>query len=642
MINRLILSIFLLSGASYGSSPTELAVRFLEVIRDDKPRNEIVEACLLNSETGDLKKAMIYDLWLSYGKTMLDASFSVVEEKIENDHAAVVLWQRMGKNHQSFQIHAVALVLDQGVWKPAPVLSSFENSIATFSRPILETRKNLVRWMNARVEKAQQELAWQIKQEFELEMRNFITPEKLETADTATMLQSFIQAVRDRNPAAAIAHLGGYTKNPSAELIRIHKQITSCFEKSETMTAWPWKLLTDPRTILIYPDAKEQNGTTTLQVLALHQESLYAQPQILEFKSSKDENKIGFLELPKAFISLKASEDDDSVLLDSSTSLMKALKNYIKEKRNLETSKTFESAEDYAKHLCLCLAENDFARFWTSALPENIPNKGRDIPEITNSWQSLQQATGTSINAFITHKQEGDYATAVLQSFSAREGIEIKYLHLKLADKRWHLIGDEPDELPENINKWIQQNSDAWEKSPTIELTNQSQRISGLANTQLKADDISKVFGSLQTALMASNLRSALPFCAAFDDETSRNRMLKNLGGSLTHDLGTRTALKVHVSGRWGAVSTRLELKKLGAKPQFPLDVFVATDAGPRLLPQIDLRISPGNNSRDFLNKNTMRDLGKIVPEQALQELQEILNEHTKLVANQPLIPATK
>jgi hypothetical protein len=59
------------------------------------------------------------------------------------------------------------------------------------------------------------------------------------------------------------------------------------------------------------------------------------------------------------------------------------------------------------------------------------------------------------------------------------------------------------------------------------------------------------------------------------------------------------------------------------------MHVFVVTDDGPRLLPQMDLKLTDQENpSRHFLNQLTLRDMKKFLPDAAVGELQHLYEAH--------------
>jgi hypothetical protein len=472
-------------------------------------------------------------------------------------------------------------------------------------------------------------------------MRQSISPEQLATAQPDALVQGFLQSVRERNPAAAIARLGGFSENPSPKTADIHAHIIRCFESSEIMREWPWNLITDPRSILVPGVVKANDSGHQVTMLAIHPEALREEPQILVFQVTREENSLWQLRLPAFFEDGDVSEEDDSVLLFSQNQeLLEALKKFVKEKRQSQPKDLYATAEAYAQYLTACLADHDFLRFWVAAVPEDISGKSPGVPAIL--WQSFQDGgSGSSLFALLASKQEKEFLLAILQSYSPSEGLKIKKLWLKeRPDKLWTLLFDEPEEFPAELLAWCKTNEADWEKSHTHALTEKAQRISALANASLNIMEIRNSFQQWQKGMEAQNIRAVIPLCASFNDDTSILRMLRNLGRDIVHDTGKRSILQVHQSGRWGAVSGRLDFLKSDAKPAFPLHIFVATDVGPRILPQIDYRLVSDNTTRDYLNKNALRDLTKIVPEQAIAELQTIIDAHRKLVAEQPLIPA--
>ncbi len=644
MIPRLFFLILLIVSSAHAATPAAVAIRFAEALRDDRPKEDITPLCCLNPNTGDIKKSTIYQSWKELGEDMISAPFEVVEEKMEKDHAAVVLSQRLGGSTKSFRVFSFAVVREADAWKPAPLLASFENSVVNYSAEVSETRKNLVRWMSQRAAQAREEMANQVNRDFDQAMRQSITPEQLATVEPAALVDGFLQAVRDRNQAAAIARLGGFSQEPTQEENTLHAHIIRCFESSATMREWPWNLITDSRTILVPGpgQVKAAQGGQLITILAIHPESLLEEPQILTFHVRREGGTRWQIQLPEVFLNSDAVEDEDCEPLRSNNrALIDELKKFVKEKRQSQPKDLYATAEGYAKYLTECLTNHDFLRFWVATVPDGIFMKNGRFPEIRDLWQSLQEGNGTSLFALLASKQEKKFLLAVLQSYSPSQGMQIKNFWLKeVKDKQWELLFDEPEDFPEELLAWMRTNEEGWKKTLTDGLTEKAQRIGALANAPVDIEAIRNTFEQWQKAMDAQSLREVIPFCASFEDEKSILAMLRNVARDMIHDTGKRSILQVHQSGRWGAVSGRLDTMNANAKPVFPLYIFVATDVGPRILPQIDYRVVDGNSTRDFLNKNALRDLTKIVPEQTVAELQTIIDAHRKLVAEQPLIPS--
>jgi hypothetical protein len=642
MISRIVFLIFLLASLVGADTPTQAALRFAEALRDDRPKVEIQPLCCLNPNTGEIKKNNIARSWQEHGEEMLDAPFVVVEEKIEEVHAAVVLSQRVVGSAKKFRVWSFALVRDADAWKPAPVLSSFENSLVDYSARVTEKRKGLVRWMLAREFEASEALAKEVIREFELAMRQTITPEQLKTVAPQALVDGFLQAVRDRNPAAAIARLGGYNENPSSDLTNLHEHIIRCFSSSETMRQWPWNLITDAQSILAPGEVTVNRDVHQISILAIHPDSLFDEPQILTFDVSRKGSTFWQLKLPEFFTKSDVTEEEEGDTLNSQQkNLVDGLKKFVKEKRQLQPKDLYASAEGYSKYISECLTDHDFLRFWVAAVPEDIFTQDGEVPAIGELWQQLQEGTSSSLFALLASKREKKFLLAVLQSYSPGKGMQIQNLWFQeTREAQWELLFDEPEDVPAELLDWAAKNEKVWKKTLTLALTEKAQRIGALANASLDLAEIRSGFEKWQKAMDAQSLREVIPFCASFQDEKSILAMLRNIARDIVHDVGKKTVLQVHQSGRWGAVSGRIDYPKNNGKPAFPLYIFVATDAGPRMLPQIDYRVVPDNTTRDFLNKYALGALKKIVPEQTVAELEPIIEAHRKLVAEQPLIPS--
>ena len=127
--------------------------------------------------------------------------------------------------------------------------------------------------------------------------------------------------------------------------------------------------------------------------------------------------------------------------------------------------------------------------------------------------------------------------------------------------------------------------------------------------------------------------------CATFDDNTSIIKMLRTLSGELIYGSGSYEVLNVEISGRWGGVSVKQISDKPNSTPQYPLFVLVGTEKGPRLLSQVELKLTTmGNRSREFLNEIAFKDLSKRLPNDAIGELRSIYDKHCNMVRKKDVI----
>jgi hypothetical protein len=156
---------------------------------------------------------------------------------------------------------------------------------------------------------------------------------------------------------------------------------------------------------------------------------------------------------------------------------------------------------------------------------------------------------------------------------------------------------------------------------------------------QPDAAKVREVFAGWLQAVQEKSLTKVIPFCAAFQDERSISAMMRSLAGELMYGSGRYEVLDVNVNGRWAAVSAKYVSDKAKSTPQFPLYVFVITEKGPRLLPQVELKLALSNNrSRNYLNNLAFTELKKYLPDAAVDELQKLYQKHETLVNEQALI----
>jgi len=201
------------------------------------------------------------------------------------------------------------------------------------------------------------------------------------------------------------------------------------------------------------------------------------------------------------------------------------------------------------------------------------------------------------------------------------------------------LLDEAPESPPEELTQWWNDHRKQWSQKLADSLVAGTTRIGGLAPTQPEVGRVREVFDQWLKAVQDRSLSKVIPFCAAFQDDRSIQAMMRALAGELMYGAGRYEVLEVSAHGRWAAVSAKYHSERAKSAPQYPLYVFVATDEGPRMLAQVELKLGiSGNRSRNYLNNLAFNDLKKLLPDAAVDELKCLYDKHAKLVEKQSQI----
>ena len=623
-------------------TPDRAAIVFVEGLRDDWDKDKLVASSALNPNTGERKKDQIFSEWKNESKKILPQPFEVVDRKVIGDNAAVLLRQYDAKQSSISHLLSVAVVKIEQTWRAAPVLSSFQNSVVSYDAEILAQRRELEQWMMSREVLLREEMQLKARQAMLQEMEKSISPEVLNTIAPRELLDGLISAIRARDEAAVMARLGGFSADEVEEWELISRRVSEVVA-GKGLHAWPWKLLSGRQALLAMGEPLDLGDEKVIDMLVIHPESMMEDPDWLSFQIVQDEQGRSRVQLPEIFMLRNVAEEEMGDVMDLEVVEHVALYEKLRE----QARKSFAGA-DMSRSSALAdvveksLQTNDFATYWgAGALPANV-HRVEDTPPLVSSWQTLQgSAAGSSLFGRVGFLEKEDYALLVLQSYTPRsvESIQVQKIWLQRKNQQWSLLPTEPEMPPEAITKWWDENRKAWAVKLADSLVADAVRIGGLAQQHPEVSRVREVFAEWLKSVQEKSLAQVVRYCAAFQDDRSVQAMMRTLAGELMYGAGKYEVLAVNANGRWTTVSAKYLSDKPLSTPQFPLYVFVATDKGPRMLPQIDLKLAlTSNRSRTYLNALAFTDLKKWVPDTAVAELQKLFEQHSELVKQQSVI----
>jgi len=256
----------------------------------------------------------------------------------------------------------------------------------------------------------------------------------------------------------------------------------------------------------------------------------------------------------------------------------------------------------------------------------------------------LQGKNGSSLFGRVGFLEGKNQALLVMQSYSPRnaDGAQLQKIWLQRENDQWSMQADIPDEEEEELDKWYNDHTQNWEKDWALALVGDAARIQDattLANHAPEPGKVREAFDFWVRAVQDKCMAKVVAQCATFDDNASIIKMLRTLSGELIYGSGSYEVLNVEVAGRWGGVSVKQISDKPNSAPQYPLFVFVGTEKGPRLLSQVELKLTTmGNRSREFLNEIAFKDLSKRLPNDAIGELRSLYDKHCNLVRKKDVI----
>ena len=636
-------------------TPAQAALNLAEALRDGSARDVVIAQSALNPDTGDRKKGVIFETWKSESKKMLPLPFTVAAEKINGDCAAVVLHQYDPLRSELPHFISFAIVRQaphaaeekktapaEPEWFAAPVPASFENSVVSYDDAVLQSRRQLESWMLSREIELREKIQQDIKQQLQERITRAVSSEALAALDPKALMNAFIQALREKNHAAVLAYLGGHSADSVINWDNISFRINKLFQGND-LRQWPWKLFADTQSMFAVSDPLDLGDELSLDVLVLHPESISEEPDYLSISILKDPQGRNYISLPSIFSQNEAAEDELGEIMDyDDIGHMQLFAQIVADaKAHLGNADLSQSAE-VAKIILQCLKNNDFRRYWAINAC-NLKNlRAYEEGTSVSFWQELQGKTGSSLFGQVGLKEHEDFALLVLQTYSPRDnsGMQLKSIWLNRRNDTWHITGTEaPEEGVPELTKWFADEKKSWIANWSDSMLGDVAKIGGLAAKGPDLAEVTRIFFAWQKDLQEKSFTKVITHCAAFDDPTSSLKMLRALAGELIYGTGTIEVLKVTVSGRWAGVSAVQSSGEAMKSSQYPLFLFVHTDKGPRLLPQVELKLNAvKNRSREYLNDIAIKDLGKRLPDGAVDELRSLYTNHAKLVEEKTAI----
>jgi len=614
-------------------SPAEAAIKFCEALRDGKQVAEVTAYSALNPNTGDIKKAKILHQWQQEARTLLPRPFEITEQQRRGDQAAVILSQHDADDGRRFQLSLIACIKRGEKWLACPVFGSFENSMTRYDPTVANDRKALTSWMHSREIHLREQWQKRIREQWLERMKAELAPERLATTPPRALIDGVIDAIRSRNEAALLARIGGFSQETMADWPRMEKRIHQVFT-SDSWHQWPWKLLASKHSLIAISAPSETGDETHFDLLVLHPDSLSEEPESLSLTIQRDERGRSRVELPETFWVNAPAEEELGEIMDCDSAEQVALYRSIRSQARASWKNApIQDPEMLADIIEKSLQQGDFASFWgTGCLSARKGEDLLEMPEILGLWHKLHGAAmGSCLFGRVGFQVHQKHALLALQSYAPAEENPISHhkIWLEKRNKEWFLCDGMPHSPPEELTQWWNDQKKSWSGKMADSIIAQIPQIGGLAPIAPAAEQVRQVFSSWLLTLGHDSIASPLPFCTAFQEERSRQSMLKNLATYVEQHTGQHDVLSVDSHGRWTTISARY----LSAPPQsevsYPLHAFVVTDHGPRLLPQLDVKLSAKENpSREFLNQLALRELKKFLPDAAVAELQFLYDAH--------------
>ncbi len=617
------------------SDPGQVAIAFLEKVRDRKLNLEPGGDTALSAQTSEVKRRQIARQLERLAHDLGSDPLEIGAVKLDENYAAVLVRKLGGFDPSRLRVFPIALVKRNKEWEVAPVPASFENAGAGYALALRERIKQLENWMLREqvtdLEKLREQSNAQMRRKIEASL-----PEgQLRSFDAQMMGEKFLAACEARDLATALGLLGGLEeKLPDDWTLRIRSAENALGSGSNA--EWPWRLLVAPdiaRTI-VHHEADAETGTVGIGCL----------------DPTKDDDAPPAIQI--VYLSLEKS-NSGLWRIDPSAEFFQPSKNppVSTQPQNLENSADSEWVQKFPtswanKYPSISQPTAELAnRAWLTSLRSGkfssllaITKLDSDphaaVKACIHAAQAWRETRGGSLADFIAplaFRVEDNHAAAIYQFSTARESDKFtpRSVHFEKSASGW-LWTPEPSAATHQATKtWLDDETKRLAEVWQQQLLAGCPKITSFATLVPATEEETRAcVESWLKAVHQGNAEEALQWVAHLESPRSGAIALQNLGYEITasRKLPSPTPItSVYLGKIWSAASTQIE-HELG-KPIFPFYPVVNTPAGPRVLIEIDL-IASGNRSRDYLNNAAFARLTKSTTDDAASDLKSVFQDH--------------
>lgn len=629
------------------SDPGETAVHFLEKVRAKNLNLAPGADTALSPQTSETKRQEIARRIERMAQDLGDDPLEVGAVKLDGDIAGVLIRKISGYDPNRMQVFPIALLKRGTEWTPAPVPASFENSGVRHTTALRQRLKILEDWMLREQVVDLAKLRDQSAERMRREIEEKLPTATLRSLDYQQVVERFLNATKTRNLPEIFGLLGGLSSEPPPdwpERITAAQNAVASIDKTQN----PWNLLISNEIMrtIVHQEAEDQSALISIVCLnpAGYGVTASSPPtlKLIHLDLTKSKDGLWRINLPGDFLQKNARPDEESdeeepdeepnVLLDAD--LLDAYPAKFSESYPASPQTTAENARNAVMS---ALHEGDLPSIIRLIDLSGNPKTAREsFIRAAQVWWLFRAPTALRRALPLGLHEENDQAAATFQFLSSlsTDRFDIQILHFKKSATGWLWTPIPSPETTQSSSEWLVAETQKWRDQWQDLLLSDCPVLEKLPETDAPTEEACReLVGSWLQAVHAGDITAALRFTARLNLPDSKASLLRNQGYELSDARKNQrppVITGVYSGKNWVAVGTQM---KSDQKPVFHLYSVVNTPSGPRILPEIDLAASSKRN-RDFLNKTTLKRLGKFNPEAATQ-LEKLLATHQEQVPTQ-------
>lgn len=623
-----------ISAVAAPSDPGETAVHFLEKVRAKNLNLAPGADTALSPQTSETKRKEIARRIERMARDLGDDPLEVGAVKLDGDLAGVLIRKISGFDPNRMQIFPIALVKRGADWTAAPVPASFENSGVRHTTALRQRLKSLEDWM---LREQVRDLAYLHDQSAARMRRNIeekLPAAELRTLDYPKVVERFLNAAMTRNLPEMFGLLGGLASElPPDWSARIAAAENAVAAGPEV--AYPWRLLMSNDVLRTIVHQEEEARSALISIACLDPSGSATNAsrpplQLVHLDLTKSKDGVWRINLPDYFLQKNENPDEETgdepdEKLDAY--LLDAFPKKLSESHPATPQPTAEAARNAVMS---AFHEGNLASIIRLIdLSGDAKTARESCIRAAQVWWVLRAPSTVRRALPLGLQEDRQHAAATFQFFSTRnpDRLDLQILYFKKSAAGWLWTPTPSPESTQTFREWIELQTEKWRDQWQDVLLNDCPVLDQLLEADAPTEEeCRKLAEKWLHAVHGGDIIAALRLTARLNLPESKESLLRNQGYELSDARKNKlppAIIGVYRGKNWAAVGTQMESDQ---KTFFPLYSIVNTPAGPRVLPEIDLAASD-KRSRDFLNKTTLKRLGKFNPDAATQ-LEKIFSTH--------------
>ncbi|RYD38158.1 MAG: hypothetical protein EOP87_02080 [Verrucomicrobiaceae bacterium] len=565
------------------------------------------------------------------GKGRLEAA----EVKVDDNLAGVIVRNSGGFDPAKARVVSIGLVRMKGIWLPAPVPTSFENTGAGLVASARQRLGQLENWMMRGQVEELTSLREQSRERMRQTIRAGMDVKILRDESPEKVADQFLAACRRRDLPAMLGFLGGLQETPPpdwAERLRSAESAVGAGKK----LGWPWRLLIAPEVARVrVEDGGETDGSlfsfACLDPAGTGLKQATTKVEILHIELSRDEEGLWKVDLPPSFLLRPDGELDESED-DFVKSLLDAFPGEI---RKQISARPMPSIREAAAALHEALRAESMDPLISLMDLEGDPGTAsRGCALGARLWWQIHHPQAPGMAHLLGYHENSGAGAVTFQFFSpGKPGVfDLKSFYFEKTTDGWLLIPglkltNSPSREQSAVRDWVADRDRTWRGGWQASLVADCTRLDPIAEGNAPSEEEArKLVESWLTATHSADLPAALRSLVIVNRQGETERTLRNLGFEFSTALrdGERFSI-IHCERgtTWTVVGVK---SQTDTTTTFPLYLVVATPQGPRILIGADL-FGDTTGGRKILNDTVLRRIGDFTTPASSEELRSLFDK---------------